>query len=111
MAHDETKSVPSRSQPGDKVRVKHGVRDPDFPDIPWAAGRGRSRRLPRRERRARPNDDLVEAAESFLPQILMFYRRFGDKRPVMLLELPSLKIYVYPYREFKDDLSERSQAM
>ena len=39
MAHDQTKSVPSRFKPGDKVRVKHGVRDPDFPDIPlggWA---------------------------------------------------------------------------
>jgi hypothetical protein len=29
----------------------------------------------------------------------------------MLLELPSLRIYAYPYREFKADLSERSQAM
>ena len=58
-----------------------------------------------------PNDDLVKAAESFLPQILMFYKRFEDKRPVMLLELPSLRIYAYPYREFKEDLSERSQAM
>ncbi len=66
---------------------------------------------PAPERRARPNDDLVEAAESFLPQIRMFYRRFEDKRPVMLLELPSLRIYAYPYREFKADLSERSQAM
>jgi hypothetical protein len=34
------------------------------------------------ERGARPNHDLVEAAEFFLPQILMFYRRFEDKRPV-----------------------------
>jgi hypothetical protein len=34
MAHDKTRSVPSRFQPGDKLRVKHGVRDPDFPDIP-----------------------------------------------------------------------------
>jgi hypothetical protein len=62
-------------------------------------------------RGARPNDDLVEAAESFLPQIRMFYRRFEDKRPVMLLELPTLRIYAYPSREFKADLSERSQAM
>jgi hypothetical protein len=63
------------------------------------------------ERRARPNDDLVEAAQSFLPQIRMFYKRFEDKRPVMLLELPSLRIYAYSYREFKADLSERSQAV
>ena len=39
MAHKKAESVPSRLQPGDKVRVKHGVRDPDFPDTPvggWA---------------------------------------------------------------------------
>jgi hypothetical protein len=39
MAHKKTESKPSRFKPGDKVRVKNGVRDPDFPDIPlggWA---------------------------------------------------------------------------
>src|SRR2546423_2346767 len=39
MAHNKRGSVSSRFKPGDKVRVKHGVRDPDFPDIPlggWA---------------------------------------------------------------------------
>ncbi len=39
MAHNSSESVPPRFKPGDKVRVKHGVRDPDFPDIPlggWA---------------------------------------------------------------------------
>jgi hypothetical protein len=66
---------------------------------------------PRREERARPNDHLVEAAELFLPQVRMFYKRFEDKPPVMLLELPSLKIYAYPYGEFKADLSARSRAM
>jgi hypothetical protein len=39
MAHDETRSAPASFEPGAKVRVKHGVRDPDFADIPlggWA---------------------------------------------------------------------------
>ncbi len=39
MAHKKSGSVPSRFKPGDNVRVRHGVRDPDFPDIPlggWA---------------------------------------------------------------------------
>jgi len=39
MARKRSGSVPSRFQAGDKVRVKYGVRDPDFPDIPlggWA---------------------------------------------------------------------------
>ncbi len=41
MARKKAESVPSHFKPGDKLRVKHGVPDPDFPDIPWVAGRGR----------------------------------------------------------------------
>ena len=41
----------------------------------------------------------------------MFYKRFEAKRPVMLFDLQSQKIYAYPYEEYKADLSERSQAM
>ena len=63
------------------------------------------------ERKASPNDDLVEAAEDVLPKILMFYRLFEDKRPVMLFDLQSQQILAYPYEEFKATLSERSQAM
>jgi len=66
---------------------------------------------PEPEREARPNDDLVDAAESLLPQILMLYRLFEVNRPVMVLELPNQKIYAYPYQEFKDHLNERSQAI
>jgi len=39
MARTKGGSVPPRFEPGVKVRVKHGVRDPDFADIPlggWA---------------------------------------------------------------------------
>ena len=39
MARTKGESVPPRFEPGAKVRVKHGVRDPDFGDIPlggWA---------------------------------------------------------------------------
>lgn len=63
------------------------------------------------ERKNRPNDDLVEAAEGVLPQILMFYKLFEDKRPVMLFDLQSQQILAYPYEEYKATLSERSQAM
>ena len=67
--------------------------------------------MARVSRKKSPNDDLVEAAEDYLPHILMFYRRFEDKRPVMLLDLPSRRIYAYPYEDFKADLSRRSQDM
>lgn len=39
MARTKSNPDPPRLPPGMKVRVKHGVRDPDFPDIPlggWA---------------------------------------------------------------------------
>ena len=39
MASTQGGSSPPRFKPGVKVRVRHGVRDPDFPDIPlggWA---------------------------------------------------------------------------
>jgi hypothetical protein len=39
MARTKSGSSPPRFEPGSKVRVKHGVRDPDFADIPlggWA---------------------------------------------------------------------------
>src|ERR1700682_5011167 len=56
-------------------------------------------------------EELLAAADERAGDILMFYRRFADKKPVMLLELPSQKIYAYPYLEFKNTLSERSQKM
>ena len=39
MVHKKAKPLPSCFQPEDNVRVRHGVRDPKFPDIPrggWA---------------------------------------------------------------------------
>jgi hypothetical protein len=56
------------------------------------------------------NADLVEAAESVLPDILMYYQQFRDKRPVMLLDIQSERIHALPYEKFKADLSEPSQA-
>jgi len=41
--------------------------------------------------------------------ILGLYKRFEDKKPVMLLDIQEQKIYAYPYNEFKSGLSERSQ--
>ena len=43
---------------------------------------------------------LFDAACERAGDILMFYRRFAGKKPVMLLELPSQKIYAYPYLDF-----------
>ncbi len=67
--------------------------------------------MARVRRKESPDDDLVQAAESVLPDILMFYKRLREERPVMLLDLQCRKICTYPYEEFKADLGQRSQAM
>jgi hypothetical protein len=71
---------------------------------------------PRRRRRrdqghsANPESDyLLEAAEENWPHILMVYRQFEDKKPVVLYDIQEKRIYVYPYADFLSDLSEKSQ--
>ncbi len=56
-------------------------------------------------------DALFDAACERADDILRLYRQFAEKRPVMLLELPSQRISAYPYLEFRNTLSERSQRM
>ena len=56
-------------------------------------------------------DPLVEAAQNNLPLILALYKLFEDKRPVMLFDLQSQKIYAYPYQDYIANLNERSQAI
>ena len=56
-------------------------------------------------------DALFDAACDRADDILRLYQQFADKKPVMLLELPSQRIYAYPYLDFKNTLSERSQKM
>ena len=42
--------------------------------------------------------------------IYFLYERFADKRPVMLYDIQERRVYAFPYKEFRADLSERSQA-
>jgi hypothetical protein len=54
-------------------------------------------------------DYLLQTAEDNWPYILAAYQRFEDKKPIVLYDIQEARIYVYPYPEFKADLSERSQ--
>jgi hypothetical protein len=56
-------------------------------------------------------DDLIESARQRAGAILLFYQKFADKKPVMLLELPADKIYAYPYEDFRNSLNPRSQKI
>jgi hypothetical protein len=69
------------------------------------------RAMARLRQKRSSNDDLVEAAEGQLHNILGLYKLFKEKRPVMVFDLQSEKIYAYPYDEYKATLSESSRAM
>lgn len=43
--------------------------------------------------------------------IMMVYSAFAAKRPVMLYDVQEVRIYAYPYQDFKADLNARSQAI
>ncbi len=61
---------------------------------------------------AESTDDLyLNLAYEQLHHIRRTYQVFADKQPVMLYDLQEQRIYAYPYREFKTDLSERSQTI
>lgn len=79
-----------------------------------AKTRKTAKRRHRRVRRANSQearDDLLEVALEQLGNIVMMYKTFEDKRPVMLFDIQEQRIYAYPYKEFRDELSERSQRI
>jgi hypothetical protein len=56
-------------------------------------------------------DPHLDIAYAQLDNIRMWYRMFAAKKPVMLYDIQEQLIYASPYREFKADLNQRSQAM
>jgi hypothetical protein len=46
-----------------------------------------------------------------MEDILYCYEQYQEKRPVLLFDMQEHRIYVYPYLEFKNDLSARSQGI
>ena len=58
-----------------------------------------------------PRDPYWEVVQSLMQNILTIYEQYREKKPVMLFDMQEQRIYVYPYLEFKHDLSERSQRL
>jgi hypothetical protein len=56
------------------------------------------------------SDPYLEAIREQWPNIRGLYIAYATNKPVILYDIQEKKIYVYPYREFKADLSEKSQA-
>jgi hypothetical protein len=56
------------------------------------------------------SDPYFEAMQKQLPNIRALYMTYENKRPIILYDIQEKKIYAYPYREFKSELSKNSQA-
>jgi hypothetical protein len=57
------------------------------------------------------NDPYWDVVCEQWSDILMWYQLFASKNPVMLYDIQEQKVYAYPYKEFKAEMSQRSQDM
>ena len=57
------------------------------------------------------DDPYLEMVYEHWKDILKWYNLFAAKRPVMLFDVQEQRIYAYPYKEFKAELSQRSQTV
>ena len=44
------------------------------------------------------------------PNIALLYGQYADKKPVMLFDIQEERVYAFPFKEFRAELSERSQV-
>ncbi|MFZ1097271.1 MAG: hypothetical protein WAN75_49985, partial [Xanthobacteraceae bacterium] len=56
------------------------------------------------------SDPYFEAVQKQWSNIRALYMMYEDKRPIVLYDIHENKIYAYPYKEFKSDLSKKSQV-
>jgi hypothetical protein len=56
------------------------------------------------------SDQYYSAIEEQWSNIRGLYMVYGSKKPIMLYDIREKKIYAYPYKEFKAELSEKSQV-
>ena len=56
------------------------------------------------------SDPYFMAIQEQWPNIRGLYMTYQSKKPIILYDIHEDKIYAYPYKEFKADLSKKSQA-
>jgi hypothetical protein len=54
------------------------------------------------------NDPYLEAIQEQWPHIQVLYLIYESERPIILYDIQEKKIYAYPYREFRAELSKKS---
>src|ERR1700730_6511801 len=56
------------------------------------------------------SDPYLKAIEEQWQNIRALYMTYEKKHPIILYDLQEEKIYAYPYKEFKAEMSKQSQA-
>jgi hypothetical protein len=55
------------------------------------------------------SDPYFEALQEQWPNIRALYMTYAKKKLIISYDIQERKIYAYPYKEFKEELSENSQ--
>lgn len=55
-------------------------------------------------------DYLLDTMNEQRNNFLYAYKQFEEKKPIVLFDIQDQRIYVYPYEDFKSDMSPRNQA-
>jgi hypothetical protein len=55
-------------------------------------------------------DPYFKALQEQWPHIRALYMTYGSKKPIILYDIQEQKIYAYPYKEFRAEMSKKSQA-
>ena len=53
---------------------------------------------------------LLDAMAEHWEDIVAGYMQFEDKRPIVLYDIQEKRVHLYPYEDFKNDMSPKSQA-
>lgn len=54
---------------------------------------------------------LFDAMAEHWEEIVADYKQFEDKRPIVLYDIQEERVYLYPYEDFKNDMSPKSQVL
>jgi hypothetical protein len=54
-------------------------------------------------------DPYLEVIYQQWPFVIMLYRQYADKKPVMLFDIQEQRVYAFPYKDYRAELSDRSQ--
>ncbi len=57
------------------------------------------------------NEQYLDVIDEQWSNILKLYKKFEDKKPIMLFDMQERRIYAYPYEDFKSDLTKKSQTI